>query len=143
MVTFMKKNISITFFALFGFLISAFFLLTSNEFEPQSENVPALNAGEFFEKSKKDSGIVLDVRTLAEFNAGHVAGCLLIDFRQADFEENVKKLDKDKIYYVYCRSGNRSTQATTLMKNLGFKNVYNVKDGIDNILKSGIPVIKE
>jgi phage shock protein E len=143
MVTFIKKNISITFFVLFGFLISAYILLTSNDFVQQSGDVPVLNAGEFFEKSKKDSGIVLDVRTLAEFNAGHVAGSMLIDFREADFEENVKKLDKDKIYYVYCRSGNRSTQATTLMKNLGFKNIYNVKDGIDNILKSGIPVVKK
>ncbi len=102
-----------------------------------------IQAGEFKEKLEKDSGIVLDVRTQGEFNNGHVAGALLLDIMKPDFGDQIKKLDKEKTYYVYCRSGNRSTKATALMNELGFKKVYNVKDGIDNILKSGVPVAKE
>lgn len=62
---------------------------------------------------------------------------------QADFEEKIKALDKDKTYYVYCRSGNRSSTASSLMAELGFTKVYNIKDGIDNILRSGVPVSNE
>lgn len=140
MVTRNKHSIDRTGFIITSFAVLFFFASYGCA---QESGAPAINAGEFREKLEKDSGVVLDVRTQGEFNGGHVAGALQIDFLKPDFEEAVKQLDKEKIYYVYCRSGNRSTKATTLMKSLGFKNVFNVKDGIDNILKSGLPVAKD
>ena len=41
-------------------------------------------------------------------------------------------MNKDKTYFVYCRSGNRSGQACKLMGDLGFKNLYNLSGGIMN-----------
>lgn len=70
--------------------------------------------------------IVLDVRTPFEYSEVHVKGSLNIDFLNKNFKMNVLRLDKLKIYKVYCRSGNRSSQAERLMKSLGFKDVENL-----------------
>ncbi len=70
--------------------------------------------------------IILDVRTPQEFNETHVEGSQNVDFRSLDFKDQIAKLDKNKTYKVYCRSGNRSGQAEQVMKALGFKNVENI-----------------
>lgn len=126
----------------FGMFV-IFMVLTSVNCAQQPSGFRSINAGEFKELLTNDSGVVLDVRTPGEYKNGHVAKAVLIDIMQADFEDKIKALDKDKTYYVYCRSGNRSTKASTLMTGLGFTKVYNVKDGIDNILRSGVPVSNE
>ncbi|MBL7994930.1 rhodanese-like domain-containing protein [bacterium] len=124
--------------------ISAGFLIFSSlGCAQQPPGYSTISAGEFAEMLPKDSGIVLDVRTPGEYKNGHVAQSVLIDIMQADFEDKIKKLDKEKSYYIYCRSGNRSSKASSMMIKLGFKRVFNVKDGIDNILRSGVPVSKD
>jgi phage shock protein E len=70
--------------------------------------------------------IVVDVRTLEEFEESHAKGALNIDVLQPDFQSQILKLDKSKVFKVYCRSGNRSGQALRTMKSLGFKNVENL-----------------
>ena len=71
------------------------------------------------------------------------AGVLNYDFRQADFSDNVATLDKDKTYYVYCQAGVRSGQAVKLMKEMGFKNVFNVEGGIGKWKEEGLPVVEK
>lgn len=127
----------------FSGLCAALMICTSMNCAQQPSGFKTINAGEFKELLAKDSGVVLDVRTPGEYKSGHVAQAVLIDITQADFEDKIKALDKEKTYYVYCRSGNRSTKASTLMSGLGFTKVYNIRDGIDNILVSGVPVSKE
>ena len=70
--------------------------------------------------------VVIDVRTPAEFAEVHVVGARNIDFRDPGFEDQIRKLDREGHYKVYCRSGNRSGQAEKLMKSLGFKHVENI-----------------
>lgn len=70
--------------------------------------------------------VVLDVRTQSEFDRGHVAGALLMDFTAVDFVEKVKALDRGKSYKVYCAVGGRSARAEKLMRSLGFKDVENL-----------------
>jgi len=69
---------------------------------------------------------ILDVRTPEEFSVSHVEGAQNIDFLNSSFQTKIQNLDKNKIYKVYCRSGNRSGQAEKLMKSLGFKDVENL-----------------
>ncbi len=79
---------------------------------------------------EQDSVIILDVRTLAEVNAGAIEGAIHLDFYQPDFQEKLSVLDKNSTYLVYCRSGNRSSQASELMmERLGFKDVKNLIGG--------------
>lgn len=70
--------------------------------------------------------VILDVRTTGEYQDGHVQNAKNLDFYSGDFEANLKKLDKTKSYVLYCRSGNRSGQATRLMKQLGFTQAENL-----------------
>jgi rhodanese-related sulfurtransferase/peroxiredoxin len=84
--------------------------------------------------------VTLDVRTPQEFAAGHVPGATDLDLYAEDFRARLGGLDKDKSYVVYCHSGNRSGQATTLMHELGFKHVYDVQGGLQAWQQAGLPL---
>ncbi len=78
-----------------------------------------------------DSAVVLDVRTEDEYNQGHLKNSLNLDiYKGQGFIYNLEELDKNKKYYVYCRSGGRSEQACSIMDQLGFSNAYNLAGGI-------------
>ena len=80
-----------------------------------------------------DNAVVLDVRTPEEVEEGYIPNATNIDFYLGqEFLTEVEKLDKDKNYYVYCRSGNRSGQACAVMNSVGFKNAYNLEGGFMN-----------
>lgn len=89
-----------------------------------------LSPAQAHEMITADSGIViLDVRTPKEFEGGHIAGAVNIDFLADDFEDHLQKLDKEKKYLVYCMVGKRSEKASELMKNSGFKQVNELMGG--------------
>jgi rhodanese-related sulfurtransferase len=77
-----------------------------------------------------DNAAILDVRTAEEVEAGYIPNAQHIDiFKGQEFLDEVDKLDKNKNYYVYCRSGNRSGQACAIMNQKGFENTYNLIGG--------------
>lgn len=90
----------------------------------------------------KSNRVVLDVRTSEEFAEGHVEGAVMIDFYQPDFAEQIAGLDRDGSYLLYCRSGNRSEQARTLMADLGFSDVADVEGGIVAWTEAGLPIVR-
>jgi len=78
-----------------------------------------------------ENAVILDVRTAHEVDDGYIPGAINIDiYKGQQFLNELEKLDKSKHYYVYCRTGNRSGQACTLMENMGFKGAYNLMGGI-------------
>jgi len=79
-----------------------------------------------------DNGVIIDVRSPQEWNEGVIEGVdmLLNIFDQDLFLDTAKKLDKNKNYYVYCRSGARSAQACQVFNQLGIENTYNLMGGI-------------
>ncbi len=64
---------------------------------------------------------------------------LNIDWESGNFKNEIAKLDKNKPYGVYCRSGHRSGNAMKAMKEMGFKHVYNLFGGMKAWLKKGYP----
>jgi rhodanese-related sulfurtransferase len=78
--------------------------------------------------STKDA-VILDVRTDAEFRAGAIPKAKKLDFSGGEFGQKVAELDRDKTYFVYCRSGARSAAACSQMARLGFLKVYNLQGG--------------
>lgn len=66
---------------------------------------------------------IIDVRTPAEYAAGHIAGAQNIDVEAADFGSKIAALDKTAPYLVYCHSGRRSGIAATQMAAAGFTNI--------------------
>jgi rhodanese-related sulfurtransferase len=86
---------------------------------------------------------ILDVRTPAEYAAGHIKGATLIDFNDPRFRQKVEALDRKQPYLLHCRSGARSTQSLALFKELGFEAVTHLEGGILAWTKAGKPVEKE
>lgn len=84
---------------------------------------------------------IIDVRTPEEFHAGHISNAVMIDFYAKGFIDKLEKLDKDKTYLLYCRSGNRSGQTLNLMQKLGFKAAYNMKGGMNKWTAENLPVV--
>ncbi|MCX7729363.1 MAG: rhodanese-like domain-containing protein [Bacteroidia bacterium] len=90
--------------------------LTSNEFENEIKKNP--------------NAVILDVRTIGEYNSGHIPNAINIDISSAEFADKINSLDRNKDYYVYCRSGGRSTTACQYMSSIGFKSVHNLVGGV-------------
>lgn len=83
------------------------------------------------ELENDNNAVVLDVRTLAEVEQGIIPNAIHIDiYKGQGFIQELETLDKTKNYYVYCRSGNRSRQACSIMNRMGFENAYNLMGGI-------------
>jgi rhodanese-related sulfurtransferase len=94
----------------------------------------SISAGEAKEiiKQKSQTGdfCIIDVRTPGEFSRGAIEDAINFDIYAVDFSQKLNALDKNKIYLVYCRSGNRSKTALAMMKQLGFCCVYELDSGI-------------
>ncbi len=86
--------------------------------------------------------VILDIRTPKEYKAGHISNAVLLDYYSKTFVDKLKLLDKDKTYLIYCRSANRSGKTLEIIKNMGFKKVYNMGRGIKGWLKSGYQLVK-
>ncbi len=84
--------------------------------------------------------LLLDVRTLGEYNQSHIEDSIQIDYQSRDFEKKVQELDKSKTYLVYCRSGMRSGASIDIMRKLGFKDLYNLAGGIMGWENCGLPL---
>ncbi len=95
-----------------------------------SQQSGILSVHDFKEKSSAEGATILDVRTPEEFNGGYIKGAVNIDYQGTDFETQINQLDKEKSYFLYCKSGKRSGDALEKMKAAGFKNVYGLEGGI-------------
>jgi rhodanese-related sulfurtransferase len=77
----------------------------------------------------KDGVIILDVRTPEEYASGHIPNTELVPLQVLD--GMAEELDKNATYLIVCRSGNRSQQASDLLVNNGFKQIYNMTGGMN------------
>lgn len=110
--------------------------------QSQSE-VEILEPQAFIERVKADtSAIILDVRQPEEFAEGHLAQAINLDWlNQTVFINGLAKLNKQKTYYIYCRSGRRSQAAAGKLKAEGFQ-VVDLKGGYLHWVELGLPVVK-
>ena len=97
---------------------------------------------EFKNKMEQDRGVIIDVRTPGEYKEGHLKETdLQHDYNSGEFQQQLGSLDKDKSYYLYCRTGNRSGKAARIMKMQGFENAYNV-GGFEDLAHAGFETEK-
>lgn len=95
---------------------------------PQDQAVNSykqISQAEAMEMMNNESGyIILDVRTESEFAGGHIPGAVCIPNETIDESVMEKLPDKEQIILIYCRSGNRSKQASEKLADMGYVNVY-------------------
>lgn len=122
---------ALTVIILMGVAVALFYL---NKLKNSKDMIPPQK---FKELLQEGPGVVIDVRTKSEYNSGHLKKTdYNYDISSSDFEENIEKLDEDKNYYLYCRTGARSGRAAQVMKRNGFKNVYNI-GGLQSLVNAG------
>lgn len=73
---------------------------------------------------KDDGHVIIDVRREDEFASGHISGAILIPNESIGTEKPAELPDLDQIILVYCRSGNRSAQASQKLADIGYTNVF-------------------
>lgn len=81
--------------------------------------------------------LLIDVRTADEFAAGHIPGAINISVQS--LPDRLNEIPTDKPLVVYCRSGNRSATATSILIDAGFSPVYDL-GGIQDWVSAGNPI---
>ncbi len=112
-------------------LVGSFFMLSKPEKSNPSTQANTMTAKTMptsfsqIQTAMGSGAQLLDVRTAAEFTAGHIAGAT--NFSLQDIQAGKRPTgSKTQVIYVYCHSGNRATQATSILQGAGFTNVINL-----------------
>lgn len=139
----MKRN-HIT-FAISIVIICLGFILPSLSAQDSTSiiEVSAKEAATLIDKHNGDSDFaILDIRTPGEFQSGHLPDATLVDFYSQTFPDQLNRLDKEKTYLIYCRSGNRTGRSLEVFIKLKFYRIYHMTTGINGWKSEGSPVIK-
>ena len=96
-----------------------------------------ISAQEAYQLFQEDI-FVLDVRTPEDYQEAHLPGAILIPLDQLEIRSS--ELPRNEPILVYCRSGNRSAQAQSLLLGAGFSEIYNLDSGINSWIQSGYEV---
>lgn len=86
--------------------------------------------------------VILDVRTPEEFLGEYIENAVNLDYYSDTFRNDLDKLDKNRTYLIYCKSGRRSENALNIMKEQDFREVYNMLGGIIEWKSKGLPTTK-
>ena len=124
----MKKIILLASFTLFGLLACRGYKnLSAEEFQSHLAN--------------DESAQLLDVRTPQEYAEGHIPGAINIDWLADGFVEAVQaSIDPERELLIYCRRGRRSAEAADTLETLGYKRIFNLKDGFNAWKNANLPV---
>ena len=88
-------------------------------------NSQVITAEEAYAKMQEEEGIIIvDVRTAEEYAGGHIPNAILIPNETIKDEQPEELPDLDATILIYCRSGNRSAQATKKLVEMGYTNLY-------------------
>ena len=114
--------------------------LLASEISRRLSGLKAVDPVQATQLSNRENAIFLDIRDDGEYGGGHIPEAIHIPIRQ--LPDRIAELNKHKDCPViaYCRSGNRSNGAGSVLKKHGFENVYNLSGGIAAWQKASLPV---
>ena len=115
-----------------------FFLLVVALAFASCEQKREMPIGEFAPDQLSGRDMLVDVRTQAEFEAGHLQGAVNIDWMAWDFVRKWDTIDRDRKVYVYCQAGVRSAKAAHVLDSLGFR-VIDLTGGYGEYLQEERP----
>lgn len=98
----------------------------------------AVTVSEAQRQLHQDNALLVDVREDDEWQAGHVAGAQHIPL--GNLADHLDSLPHDRPLLLFCRSGGRSSRATTFLQQQGFTNASNVTGGVLAWQEQGLPL---
>lgn len=99
---------------------------------------PTVDAQTVAQIKDRDDVVIIDVREQSEYDEGHVAGVVLIP--TGEVPSRLSEIPTEGTVIVMCRSGNRSSKITQLLRDQGYTNVHNLEGGILSWEEAGLPV---
>ena len=105
-------------------LLMALLLLAGCAVQPEKSTYRQINAEEAAAMMEEESGyLILDVRTAEEYIQKHIPGVINVPNEIIGTEDIPELPDKEQLILVYCRSGNRSKQASEKLVKQGYTNI--------------------
>ena len=117
-------------------LVSVVLLTVSFAFAAGPANITSNQARSLM--AKKDRLVLLDVRTPEEYRQAHLKGSLLIPL--GDLTRRVQEIPRDRPVLGYCAVGARSVSAAGFLASKGYREVYNMSDGLVGWYRNGLPL---
>ena len=113
---------------------SLFLVFSCQVFESTEINI--ISDAQYIEIQDTDY-ILVDVRTLEEYESGHIQDAKHFDFYSESFQKAILSLDKSASIILYCRTQNRSTKTANYLKENGYKEITVLQGGITSWVKNG------
>jgi rhodanese-related sulfurtransferase len=103
-----------------------------------AKDISSREAKAMLEKNKNT--FMLDVRTPQEYAQGRLPGSVLIPIN--DFERRINEVPRNRTILVYCAVGSRSKQVADFLSKSGYKDVFNIDDGIVGWYRNKYPIVR-
>jgi len=113
-------------------------LTIATQVSAAEKNISSRDARSLLEKIR--NVYLLDVRTTQEYSQGRLAGSVLIPI--GEFERRIGEVPKNRPVLVYCAVGSRSGPVAGFLSQRGYREVYNMTDGIVGWYRNGFPIQK-
>lgn len=95
------------------------------------ERFESIDNLEFKEALATGEYILLDIRSVEEYDIGHIEGSKLVEYNGGDMDNTFNYMPKNNKYLIYSSAGDRSKQAMERMKELGFSHVLELNSGLE------------
>ena len=102
----------------------------------ESKDINVISDTQFIEIQDTDY-ILVDVRTIEEYESGHIQDAVNFDFYSKSFQNDILSLEKSTSIVLYCRTQNRSTKTANYLKENGYKEITVLEGGITSWVKNG------
>jgi phage shock protein E len=132
-----KQTKMIVVFAVIVFAAAAYYMWMGTGSSSDYGNVDVGEARDLI--SEKADLVILDVRTVAEFDSGHLEGAINIPVEV--LSGRLSELNPNDELLVYCRTGNRSTTAVEILEENGYDRIYHMDGGITAWGNAGFPTV--
>jgi rhodanese-related sulfurtransferase len=108
----------------------------------QQARYQEISANEAAQLINNEHPLILDVRTPGEYNSGHLQNAVLIPVQELQGRLKELAAYKDREILIYCATGSRSTAASKILIDNGFKQIANMRHGIYDWVKKNHPVTR-
>ncbi len=105
-----------------------------------TSTIQVVDASEFADAVEGNDVQLIDVRTINEWNSGHLEGALHFEMNNKDWSYQIETLDKEAPVYVYCGKGSRSATCAQQLKEAGFKKIIDLDGGVTSWKAAGFPL---
>ena len=102
----------------------------------ESKEISVISNSQFIEIQETDY-VLVDVRTVEEYESGHIQDAVNFDFYSESFQKEILSLNKSSSIILYCRTQNRSTKTANFLLENGYKEIAVLDGGITSWVKNG------